>query len=130
MRTIAGSGLLLASVVLAGCGVYIPSYTGPSAPDLPEPVLLTVTISDGGVNPALTSGPRAMVQFINVDTQSHEIRSNPHPGHTDCVELNLGVIQSGHKVSILTPFESGRTCGYHDESKPTDARFQGAITIR
>lgn len=131
MRTIAGSGLLLVSVLLAGCGVsYVPTYTGPTEPDLPDPVLLTIAISDSGVSPALASRPRALVQFINVDIEAHEIRSNPHPGHTDCVELNVGVIQSGHKVSILTPFESGRTCGYHDESRPADARFQGSITIR
>lgn len=131
MSTTAGGGLLLIGVLLAGCvGTYVPSYTGPSEPDLPEPVVLIVTIDEEGVRPALASGPRAMVQFINRDTNLHEIRSNPHPGHTDCVELNVGVLQPGHKVSILTPFESGRTCGYHDESRPTDARFQGSIVIR
>ena len=129
MSDIVGRGLPLGCVIMAGCGVPA-IYTGPSEPELPEPKLLTMRITDQGVSPAAVSGPRAIVQFINQDTQVHEILSNPHPGHTECVELNVGVIQPDHRVSILTPFESGRSCGYHDESRLTDARFQGSIAIR
>jgi len=131
VRTAVITGTFLAELVLSACtgGYYVPSFTAPT-PRLPKPQLVRVTIDDSGVNPAIVSGPRVIVEFINQDTTVHDIRSDPHPGHIHCAELNLGVIQPGHTVSILKPFESGRTCGYHDETQPDDLRFQGSISIR
>jgi hypothetical protein len=121
--------MLVATALFSGCtgGYYTPSFTGPTAP---EPELLTVTITDTGVDLAQAISPRAIVQFVNRDSRVHDIRSDTHPGHADCAELNIGVIQPGHNVAILRPFEAGRVCRYHDESNPTDHRFQGSINIR
>lgn len=114
-----------ADVLLGACGY--PS--GPTTPT-PEPEVVTVTIRSGGVSPNSATGARAMVQFVNEDGAAHEIRSNPHPGHSDCPELNVGVIAAGQRVSILTPLNSGRTCAYHDDTRPDDPRFQGTIVSR
>lgn len=143
VKTAQIAGALVVDVLLSGCGFggglggggYIPpNVTAPSpqspTPQRPKPQLLAVTISGSGVSPAVAAGPRAIVEFTNRDAQVHDIRSNAHPGHSECTELNLGAIQPGHTVSILTPFESGRTCAYHDENQPDDSRFQGSINIR
>ena len=92
--------------------------------------MVRVTILPGGVSPNPAMGTRAMVQFVNQDTEVHDIRSNPHPGHGDCLELNVGAIPAGQRVSILNPLDSGRTCGYHDDTRPADPRFQGTIVSR
>ena len=114
-------------VLLSACGGYYP--TSPTPP-IPDPVVVTVTIRADGVSPNPAAGVRAMVQFVNQDSVSHDVRSNPHPGHTDCLELNVGVIPAGQRVSILNPLDSGRTCGYHDDTQPDDLRFQGTIVSR
>lgn len=107
-------------VLLGACG---------RAPTLPSPESLIVTINENGMSPAVFTGPRVTVEFVNQDSQVHDVRSNPHPGHTQCPELNVGAIQPGQRASILTPFSSGRSCGYHDETRPDDSRFQGSITV-
>lgn len=130
MSIVASVRLLVVTALVSGCGggyYYVPSVTGPTAP---EPELLTVAITDTGVSPAQAIGPRAVVQFVNRDSLVHDIRSETHPDHADCAELNVGAIQPGHTVTILRPFETGRVCGYHDESNPTDQNFHGSINIR
>jgi hypothetical protein len=118
-------GALIVDVLLSACG----GVPAPSPPTPPPPVQRTVTISAGGVTPATITGPRATVEFVNQDSQVHDIRSDPHPGHTQCLELNLGAIAPGQRVAILSPFDPGRRCGYHDETRPDDPRFQGSIAI-
>lgn len=108
-------------------GGYVPT------PSPPEPELLTVMIADSGVNPPLAtvSDRPALVEFINQSAETVEIRSNPHPGHRDCAELNLiGQIDAGHRVAMLSPLDVGRNCGYHDERRPDDTRFAGEISVR
>jgi len=44
-----------------------------------------VTITSSGVSPrSLTVTPGTQVTFVNNDSRSHNIASNPHPEHTDC----------------------------------------------
>jgi hypothetical protein len=76
----------------------------------------------------VTRGSR--VTFLNNDTRSHNIQSNPHPIHTDCPEIN--------QVGFLNPGQSGQTgilnnarpCGYHDHEQDTVTSLQGTITIQ
>src|SRR5688572_20221804 len=58
----------------------------------------TITITSSGVSPQNVTVIRgAQVTFINNDTRPHEIRSDPHPGHGDCPEINqVGAIQLGN----------------------------------
>jgi len=70
------------------------------------------------------------VTFVNNDTVSHDMSSDPHPDHTDCPAINqAGFLRPGQRR------ESGnlnevRTCGFHDHDDPTNRRLQGTITIR
>jgi len=92
----------------------------------------TITISSAGVvSPAaVTINPGESVTFINNDSRSHEIASNPHPAHTDCPAINaLGVLQAG-QTKLTNALTTSRTCGFHDHNADTDRNLQGTITIR
>jgi hypothetical protein len=114
-------GAIAADVVLSACG----SLTSPSIE------MLAVTISATGVNPAhlIGNGPRTEVKFFNQDTERHDIRFNSDPDHPNCSTLSSIFLGPGDGVTIGT-FNSGFMCGYHDETRPDDVRFQGTISIR
>jgi hypothetical protein len=114
-------GAIAVDVILGACG-------STTAPGLEA---LTVSISASGVSPVqlIGNGP-VYVTFVNQDTERHEIRSNPHPAHTDCAEIGALGISPGQRLTFSSTFDRGRTCGYHDETRPDDVRFQGTINIR
>ena len=114
-------GAIAVDVVLSACG----STTSPGLE------MLTVSISASGVSPVQLIGNGSVyVSFVNQDTERHEIRSNPHPAHTDCPEIGALSIPPGQRLTVGSTFNAGRTCGYHDETRPDDVRFQGTISIR
>lgn len=115
-----------ADVVFSACAGYSPSPSEPSPPDR----LVTVTIRATGIDPREITGTPATLEFVNLDSVVHDIRSNPHPDHTRCPTLNLGTIPPGQRVAILDAFPSGTSCTYHDETRPDDPLFQGSIVIR
>lgn len=128
-RMVQWCGVIATVVVCVACtgGGYVPT------PSPPEPELLTVSITNSGVSPPLATVSQrpAVVEFINLSLDAVEIRSDPHPGHRDCAELNLiGEISPGHRVAMLSPLDVGRNCGYHDERRLGDARFAGEISVR
>jgi plastocyanin len=91
----------------------------------------TLTITNSGVslkNVPVVRG--AQVTFVNNDSRPHEIRADPHPNHGDCPEINqVGLVQPGNNRqtgNLMTV----RTCGFHDESNPSDSSLQGAIHIQ
>ena len=51
----------------------------------------------------MTIGIGQSVTFVNNDTRSHEIASNPHPTHGSCpaVEAGLGTIGAGTSSELL-----------------------------
>ena len=98
----------------------------------PGPSGATITIgTNGAVGPnavSITTGQS--VTFVNNDTRSHEIASNPHPAHTDCPAINaLGVISPG-QTKLTNALTTARTCGFHDHQDPSNGSLQGTITIR
>jgi hypothetical protein len=91
----------------------------------------TITITSSGVslrNVTIVRG--AQVTFVNNDSRPHDIRSDPHPSHGDCAEINqVGVVQPGNNRqtgNLMTP----RTCGFHDENNASDSSLQGTIQIQ
>lgn len=112
------AGGITADILLGACGLH------------PSVQAVRFTITRSGVSPANFTGSPAMVAFANEDSQPHDIRSNPHPAHTDCSELNIGILAPGQVLTIVNTFERGRSCGFHDDTRPDDANFQGAIVIR
>ena len=95
------------------------------------PVGATVTITSSGVSPkAVTVNVGEVVMFVNSDSRSHEIASNPHPSHTECPPINaLETLAPGQSRNTAN-FTTARTCGYHDHRDSTNVSLQGTITIR
>jgi plastocyanin len=107
------------------------SPTAPSASDLPSVQTLQVTITASGASPRNVSvalGSRVL--FVNNDSHSHNMTSDPHPEHTDCPDLN--------QVGFLSPGQSretgnlvvARTCGFHDHDNPDNQTLHGQIVIQ
>ena len=91
----------------------------------------TITITSAGVSPQNVTVVRgAQVTFVNNDTRAHEIRSDPHPNHGDCPEINqVGVVQSRNNRqtgNLMTV----RACGFHDHGDASNSSLQGAIRIQ
>lgn len=91
----------------------------------------TITISNNAVCPQNITVPRGtQVTFVNNDTRTHEMTSDPHPEHSDCTELNA--------VGNLVPGQSRQTsnlvvarrCGFHDHINFQTNSLKGSITIQ
>ncbi len=91
----------------------------------------TITIgANGVVNPSsvtVTQGGR--VTFVNNDSRSHEMSSDPHPSHEDCPPIDqVGFLLAGQSKTSGN-LNTVRVCGFHDHNLPTSAGLQGRITI-
>jgi plastocyanin len=118
------------AVFLSGCGGN-DSPTAPSqAGGTGGPIAATITITASGAAPSnVTVAVGSRVTFVNNDTRSHDMSSDPHPIHTDCPEINVGSVAPGQSRStqnLVTP----RTCGFHDHDDPDNAALQGTIRIQ
>ena len=92
----------------------------------------TITMTANGVDKTtVTVAVGQTVTFVNNDTKSHEIASNPHPQHGSCpgIEGGLGIIAAG-QTKTTHNFGNAGTCGYHDHQDDTNTRFQGAIVVQ
>jgi plastocyanin len=123
------SAFLFAGVMTA-CG----GSSSPTAPGGPTSgtvtVGATITITSSGVSPATVSVDAGQsVMLVNNDSKAHEISSNPHPSHTDCPALNFGSLAVGQSRTS-NALTTARTCGYHDHLDPTNAAWQGQVTVR
>lgn len=107
------------------------SPTAPSGGN-PAPSGATITIgSNGAVSPAQVSiSTGQSVTFVNNDSRSHEMASDPHPTHTNCPSINaVGVLAAG-QTRLTNSFTSAGSCGFHDHNDPNNASLRGSITIR
>lgn len=134
------AGSLAALGLMAACGGSSPS--SPSSPSSGTVVVrdggsagasgATVTITGAGASTkAVTVAIGQTVTFINNDTRSHEIASNPHPQHGTCpsIEAGLGTIAAG-QTKITHAFANGGSCGFHDHLDSSNAALQGTITVQ
>jgi plastocyanin len=102
---------------------------GGGGPTPPPPSAGAVALTASGVDPkALTLAAGSTVVFTNNDSAAHEIASNPHPGHTQCPELNLGALSPGESRT-MTIAAHDQPCGFHDHMNPDNAAFHGTITV-
>ena len=121
--------------MLAGVVVLIiacnKTPTVPSPGSEPQVQTNTVTITSSGASPrniSIALGTRVM--FVNNDSRSHNMTSDPHPDHNDCPDLN--------QVGFLAPGQSresgnlvvARTCGFHDHDNPSQQNLIGQIVIK
>jgi plastocyanin len=130
--TLAVTFAVTSALVGAACG-----GSAPSGPDAGTgtggnpPAATVVTITSLGASPqSLTVTKGAQVTFINNDTITHLMYSDPHPDHTDCPDLNqVGALDRGQSRQTGN-LNTARTCGFHDHNQPLNAALRGTIVIR
>jgi plastocyanin len=126
--------LAAAAAVAAACGGG--GGGGPSAPAAPSGSapsggdVATIRITSTGVSPnsvRITVGSQVM--FVNDDTRSHEMMSDPHPVHTGCPEINqVGDLGPGQSRMTAT-FNAARSCGFHDNRQDNVTALRGSIIV-
>jgi len=125
-----GLRVMAIGVLCASCGS---SGGGPSAPSGGSAEGRTVTITASGATPtSLTIAPGTRVLFVNNDTRTHNMTSDPHPEHDLCPEINtVGLLAPGQSRETGN-LNAVRTCGFHDHDNPPPggSRWTGAIVIR
>ena len=111
---------IIAALLLTGCG------SSPSAPS----GAATVTIGPNGVSPKdVRIRAWNFVTFINNDTRTHTIASDPVDLHSECPPVNrVGTLLPGESRDTSTLTVAGR-CGFHDHGNPSDTAFQGRIIV-
>jgi plastocyanin len=125
LRTLAAAGLLTTTACDGD------STTSPTPNPGGSTGGATISITSSGLSSRNVTVVRgAQVTFVNNDSRTHDIRSDPHSSHGDCPEINqVGLIQPGNNRqtgNLLTP----RTCGFHDDINPSDDSLRGVIQIQ
>jgi plastocyanin len=125
------AAILIAIGMAAACGGSSSSPTGPGGGGAgPGPVGATITIAPGGVTPkAVTVTAGQSVTFLNNNTRSHDIASDPHLIHNDCPPLNLGRLNPGQSRTSGA-FTATRTCGFHDHDDPENDAWKGQVVVQ
>lgn len=122
--------VLCVAIGALACGS---SGGGPSQTPSPSPTPLgppTMTITPAGLNPQVlhTFDAQETITFINDDVRAHDMRSDPHPSHSDCPSMNVGTMMPGERREIAGPsLPRFALCYYHDESDPTNSVFRGVV---
>lgn len=102
----------------------------PSPNPNPAPATVTITITNAGVSPsAVDVAVGGTVTFTNNASDAHDMDSNPHPVHTDCPALNVGLLRPGESRASQA-LSTVRSCGFHDHNNPGTGSLMGTITIR
>ena len=121
---------LIAIITLsaAACG-------GDSSPASPSggndgTVAATLTITSAGISPKAVSIPvGSRVTIVNSDTRNHNMNSDPHPEHTNCPALNVGVLTANQSRTSQN-LTTARGCGVHDHDDPDNAAWKATITVQ
>jgi hypothetical protein len=105
----------------------------PTAPSDPGPPVQTntITITSAGASPRnveIALGSRVLI--INNDARPHDMVSDPHPEHSDCLEINqVGVLAPGQRRETGN-FVEAKGCGFHDHGEPNNSSLTGIITAK
>jgi plastocyanin len=121
--------LALAVGICVACGGSSP--TGPTTTPPGAVNALTIPIANNAVSPKNIIVSRgSQVTFINNDTISHNMFSDPHPDHTDCPEINqVGFLSPGQSRQTGN-LNTARVCGFHDHDRADVTSLHGSITIQ
>lgn len=108
-----------------------PSPGNPSPACTAPATSTTITIANNAVCPQNITVPRGtQVRFVNQDSTRHEMTSDPHPEHTDCIEINqVGNLEIGQSRQTGN-LNTARRCGFHDHLRNEVASLRGSITIQ
>jgi plastocyanin len=131
---VAESVMVAALVTIAACGGGSPA--SPSNPGSgsgsPGPSGATITISaSGAVSPSQVQiAIGQSVTFVNNDTRTHDMSSDPHPAHTDCPPMAGASSIGPGQTKLTNAFPTARTCGFHDHLNFDVAALTGRIVIQ
>jgi hypothetical protein len=127
----AGVALILTVLAVACGGGDNDSPTAPTPPTggTPAPATLTLTITANGLSAGGEVAVGGTVTIVNSASTPHEMSSDPHPVHTDCPGLNIGLLQPGQQRTSQ-PLTAARTCGMHDHINPGTQSLTRSIVIR
>lgn len=128
-----GSLALVAAgvAITVACGGGGGGYGAPSAPSGPAGTqAATIRITSAGVSPKeVKIDIGGQVTFVNEDTRSHQMMSDPHPMHTGCPEINqVGDLAPGQSRATAV-FSASRNCGFHDNRQDSVTALRGNIVI-
>jgi plastocyanin len=123
--------MVKARLCLAAVALVVAACENDSPSNPTDPPCATITIAGNAVSPnAVTVSPGCRVAFVNNDSRSHDMASDPHPEHTDCREINsVGILQTGRSGETGN-LNTVRACGFHDHMQDAVASLKGTITIR
>jgi plastocyanin len=141
-----GTRILAAQTVAVAILVTAAACGGGSSPTGPSgggSVVVASTGAVGAVGATITIGTNSAVSpsqvtisagqsvtFVNSDTRSHDMESDPHPAHTACPSIaNAGLLQPGQSKTTFG-FASAGTCGFHDHNNPDNSALTGRIVIQ
>lgn len=100
--------------------------SGSSSVSTPEPKTYKIELEDDGFKAtSLSIKVGDSVTFEVKDEGSYQIRSGPHPIHTDIPELDSGVVAKGAKYSFT--FSKAGSFRFHDHLHPS---FTGTVTVK
>ncbi|MGH9236781.1 MAG: cupredoxin domain-containing protein [Vicinamibacterales bacterium] len=117
------------AMAFAACGGGGGSPTSPSGDD--GPVAATIVIdATGTVTPKDVAVPvGSRVTFTNNHSSAHDMNSDPHPAHTLCTSLNVGLISAGQSRTSRN-LDTARVCTYHDHINETNTALTGTIRVQ
>lgn len=114
--------LVVAAIVSVVLYMVNPGGIFDSTPDIAY-----VSITDEGFVPeTLKVAPGQQVQWINEDTTSHQVASDPYPDHSDLPSLfaERPITQNGR---YFYTFEDGGEYTYTDQLNP--AKYHGTVIV-
>lgn len=140
--------MLALSLAVLSCGGGMspaassaPAPTPTPAPGPPTPLSgATITINATGFSLDAISAKSyplgdlhvyqgSSLTFINADTQTHDVLSDPFGAHNDCPELNTAGFLTPGQSRTTVPLTVLRSCGFHDHQNEGNALFGGKVTI-
>jgi plastocyanin len=122
-------GIVTVAGVAMACG-----SSGPSSPsNIPSDgaIAQTITITSAGVSPkSVTIALGQRVTFVNNDTRSHDINSDPHPTHGSCPALDNVLNMAAGQTRTSLNLTTAKTCTYHDHNDDGNALWKGTIVVQ
>jgi plastocyanin len=127
---VAAAAVLVTVAACGGGGSTAPTPNPGSGS--PGPSGATITIgTNGAVSPSQVQiSVGQSVTFVNNDSSSHDMASDPHPAHTDCSQMSAVGLLSPGQTKLTNAFTTARTCGFHDHNRPEVAALTGRIVIQ
>ena len=117
----------IVTLLLTACGDL---FGTSSTPDPSAPPNVFIFIDGNTFRPLEATIPVGGFVTFGTDTAPHEIYSDPHPSHTSCPQLNVGLIPrlSNRRSEVLN---TAGVCRFHDDTQqPDDTSLHGTIRIQ